>query len=90
MKVLTRISTLETGKVKGSLAVDNTFWYEFLMCILQYIFIFSHNSTRNSMQSCGRMRVSDKAVLERLCSGSSGDIRSAVNSLQFFSLPGQE
>ncbi|XP_044051212.1 cell cycle checkpoint protein RAD17 isoform X2 [Siniperca chuatsi] len=51
MKVLTRISSLETGK------------------------------------SCGRMFTPDQAVLETLCSGSSGDIRSAINSLQFSSLP---
>ncbi|XP_039660108.1 cell cycle checkpoint protein RAD17 isoform X5 [Perca fluviatilis] len=38
-------------------------------------------------QSCGRMCVPDQAVLETLCSGSSGDIRSAINSLQFSSLP---
>ncbi|KAM3850280.1 cell cycle checkpoint protein RAD17-like, partial [Diretmus argenteus] len=37
--------------------------------------------------SGGRMRVPDHAVLEMLCSGSSGDIRSAINSLQFSSLP---
>ncbi|XP_074493677.1 cell cycle checkpoint protein RAD17 isoform X1 [Sebastes fasciatus] len=37
-------------------------------------------------QSCGRMCVPDQEVLEKLCSGSSGDIRSAVNSLQFTSL----
>lgn len=51
MKVLTRISTLETEK------------------------------------SCGRMCALDQEVLETLCSGSSGDIRSAINSLQFSSLP---
>ncbi|XP_041643812.1 cell cycle checkpoint protein RAD17 isoform X2 [Cheilinus undulatus] len=38
-------------------------------------------------KSGGRMCVSDPALLESLCSGSSGDIRSAVNSLQFSSLP---
>ncbi|XP_067456184.1 cell cycle checkpoint protein RAD17 isoform X4 [Thunnus thynnus] len=38
-------------------------------------------------QSCGRICVPDQAVLEMLCSGSSGDIRSAINSLQFSSLP---
>ncbi len=40
-------------------------------------------------QSCGRMHITEQAVLETLCSGSSGDIRSAINSLQFSSLPGQ-
>ncbi|KAK1892309.1 Cell cycle checkpoint protein RAD17 [Dissostichus eleginoides] len=38
-------------------------------------------------QSGGRMCVPDQAVLEKLCSGSSGDVRSAINSLQFSSLP---
>ncbi|XP_068995420.1 cell cycle checkpoint protein RAD17 isoform X4 [Embiotoca jacksoni] len=38
-------------------------------------------------QSCGRMCVPDQALLESLCSGSSGDVRSAINSLQFSSLP---
>ncbi|KAF7649947.1 hypothetical protein LDENG_00133540 [Lucifuga dentata] len=38
-------------------------------------------------KSGGRMCTPDQAVLERLCSGSSGDIRSAINSLQFSSLP---
>ncbi|XP_034547348.1 cell cycle checkpoint protein RAD17 isoform X2 [Notolabrus celidotus] len=33
-----------------------------------------------------RRCVSDPAVLETLCSGSSGDVRSAINSLQFSSL----
>uniref|UniRef100_A0A8K9VCW6 RAD17 checkpoint clamp loader component n=1 Tax=Oncorhynchus mykiss TaxID=8022 RepID=A0A8K9VCW6_ONCMY len=36
-------------------------------------------------QSGGKMCVPDKAALELLCSGSSGDIRSAINSLQFSS-----
>lgn len=34
------------------------------------------------------MCVLDAAALESLCSGSSGDIRSALNSLQFISFPG--
>ncbi|KAM9360097.1 cell cycle checkpoint protein RAD17 isoform 2-T2 [Symphorus nematophorus] len=46
--------------------------------------------TRISMleagKSGGRTCVPDPAVLEMLCSGSSGDIRSAINSLQFSSL----
>ncbi|KAM6954505.1 cell cycle checkpoint protein RAD17, partial [Aplochiton taeniatus] len=37
-------------------------------------------------KSGGRMTVPDKAALDLLCSGSSGDIRSAINSLQFCSL----
>lgn len=40
-------------------------------------------------QSCGRTCVVDAEALESLCSGSSGDIRSAVNSLQFLSFPGE-
>lgn len=28
MKVLTRISSLEAGKVRGSFVVDDTFWYK--------------------------------------------------------------
>uniref|UniRef100_A0AAQ5YXJ4 AAA+ ATPase domain-containing protein n=1 Tax=Amphiprion ocellaris TaxID=80972 RepID=A0AAQ5YXJ4_AMPOC len=43
-------------------------------------------STLEAKKSCGRMRVPDQALLEALCSGSSGDIRSAINSLQFSSL----
>lgn len=35
------------------------------------------------------MRVLDAAALESLCSGSSGDVRSAINSLQFMSFPGR-
>ncbi|XP_015235400.1 PREDICTED: cell cycle checkpoint protein RAD17 isoform X1 [Cyprinodon variegatus] len=38
-------------------------------------------------QSHQRLFVPDKAELEMLCSGSSGDIRSAINSLQFSCLP---
>uniref|UniRef100_A0A1A8HQI4 RAD17 homolog n=1 Tax=Nothobranchius kuhntae TaxID=321403 RepID=A0A1A8HQI4_NOTKU len=41
-------------------------------------------------KSCERVCVPDQAQLEVLCSGSSGDIRSAVNSLQFFCLPEKE
>ena len=36
MKVLSRISTLEAGKVKGSLAVDESYWYEFLGFLTLY------------------------------------------------------
>ncbi|XDV20972.1 hypothetical protein PO909_026171 [Leuciscus waleckii] len=36
-------------------------------------------------KSSGRISVPDKAALDLLCSGSSGDIRSAINSLQFSS-----
>ncbi|KAJ7993760.1 hypothetical protein DPEC_G00258030 [Dallia pectoralis] len=40
-------------------------------------------------KSGGKMCVPDKAALELLCSGSSGDVRSAINSLQFSCLTGQ-
>ncbi|KAK6305980.1 hypothetical protein J4Q44_G00229050 [Coregonus suidteri] len=40
-------------------------------------------------KSGGKMCVPDKAALELLCSGSSGDIRSAINSLQFSCLTDQ-
>lgn len=38
-------------------------------------------------KSSGRLSVPDQTVLDRLCSGSSGDIRSAINSLQFSCIP---
>lgn len=49
--------------------------------------VLTRISTLEAKKSCGRMCVPDQAVLEMLCSGSSGDIRSAINSLQFSSLP---
>ncbi|XP_071337822.1 cell cycle checkpoint protein RAD17 isoform X2 [Trachinotus anak] len=49
--------------------------------------VLTRISTLEAGQSCGRICVPDQAVLEMLCSGSSGDIRSAINSLQFSSLP---
>ncbi|XP_040051018.2 cell cycle checkpoint protein RAD17 [Gasterosteus aculeatus] len=49
--------------------------------------VLSRISAAEAGKSCGRMCVTDPAVLETLCSGSSGDIRSAINSLQFSSLP---
>ncbi|XP_070689825.1 cell cycle checkpoint protein RAD17 [Pempheris klunzingeri] len=48
--------------------------------------VLTRISAQEAGKSCGRMWVPDQAVLETLCSGSSGDIRSAVNSLQFSSL----
>nr|XP_046207402.1 cell cycle checkpoint protein RAD17 isoform X2 [Oncorhynchus gorbuscha] len=42
-----------------------------------------------AVKSGGKMSVPDKAALELLCSGSSGDIRSAINSLQFSCLTDQ-
>lgn len=38
-------------------------------------------------KSSGRLSVPDQTVLDRLCSGSSGDIRSAINALQFSCIP---
>ncbi|XP_042344307.1 cell cycle checkpoint protein RAD17 isoform X2 [Plectropomus leopardus] len=49
--------------------------------------VLTRISTLEAGKSCGRMCVPDQAMLEMLCSGSSGDIRSAINSLQFSSLP---
>ncbi|KAI4821047.1 hypothetical protein KUCAC02_028999 [Chaenocephalus aceratus] len=49
--------------------------------------VLSRISTLEAGKSGGRMCVPDQAVLEKLCSGSSGDVRSAINSLQFSSLP---
>lgn len=43
-------------------------------------------STLEAGKSRGRMNGPDLSMLEKLCSGSSGDIRSAINSLQFSSL----
>lgn len=48
--------------------------------------VLSRISTLEAGKSCGMTRISDQALLETLCSGSSGDIRSAVNSLQFSTL----
>uniref|UniRef100_A0A665VUM4 AAA+ ATPase domain-containing protein n=1 Tax=Echeneis naucrates TaxID=173247 RepID=A0A665VUM4_ECHNA len=48
--------------------------------------ILTRISHLEARKSCGRICVPDQ-VLETLCSGSSGDIRSAINSLQFSSLP---
>lgn len=48
--------------------------------------VLSSISTLEAGKSGGRMLVPDQAALESLCSGSSGDIRSAINSLQFSSL----
>ncbi|XP_056233062.1 cell cycle checkpoint protein RAD17 isoform X1 [Seriola aureovittata] len=49
--------------------------------------VLNRISALEAGKSCGRICVPDQAVLETLCSGSSGDIRSAINSLQFSSLP---
>ncbi|MBN3324151.1 RAD17 protein, partial [Atractosteus spatula] len=48
--------------------------------------VLSRIVSQEASRSGGKIRVPDKACLELLCSGSSGDIRSAINSLQFSSL----
>lgn len=77
MKVLTKISALEAGKVSKIVNADDTFDFHVKPAI-----------NISSKQSCGKMCVLDMAALESLCLGSSGDIRSALNSLQFMSFPG--
>ncbi|XP_029999078.1 cell cycle checkpoint protein RAD17 isoform X1 [Sphaeramia orbicularis] len=49
--------------------------------------VLTRISALEAAKSCGRMCVPDQALLESLGSGSSGDIRSAINSLQFSSHP---
>ncbi|XP_026167411.1 cell cycle checkpoint protein RAD17 isoform X2 [Mastacembelus armatus] len=49
--------------------------------------ILTRISSLEGRKTCGKMGTPDQAVLEKLCSGSSGDIRSAINSLQFSTLP---
>uniref|UniRef100_H3CZ30 RAD17 checkpoint clamp loader component n=1 Tax=Tetraodon nigroviridis TaxID=99883 RepID=H3CZ30_TETNG len=49
--------------------------------------VLTRISTVEAGKSCGKMRVLDAAALESLCSGCSGDVRSAINSLQFMSFP---
>ncbi|KAM9810523.1 LOW QUALITY PROTEIN: cell cycle checkpoint protein RAD17 [Neosynchiropus ocellatus] len=45
--------------------------------------IYSLESGRGT----GKMNALDQTVLEKVCSGSAGDIRNAINNLQFSSLP---
>ncbi|XP_056142780.1 cell cycle checkpoint protein RAD17 isoform X2 [Lampris incognitus] len=45
--------------------------------------ILTRIATLEAGKSKGRICVPEKAALEQLCSGSSGDIRSAINSMQF-------
>ncbi|KAI5618533.1 cell cycle checkpoint protein RAD17 [Silurus asotus] len=52
--------------------------------------VLSRIATLEASKSAGRNSVPDKATLEQLCSGSSGDVRSAINSLQFFSYTGAD
>ncbi|KAJ0019665.1 hypothetical protein NQD34_007234, partial [Periophthalmus magnuspinnatus] len=49
--------------------------------------VLSRVSAVEVEKSCGRLTSPDQALLERLCTGSSGDIRSAINSLQFSCIP---
>ncbi|XP_028990751.1 cell cycle checkpoint protein RAD17 isoform X2 [Betta splendens] len=49
--------------------------------------VLTRISSQEAGKSCGRMCLPDQAMLEALCTGSSGDIRSAINSLQFSSFP---
>lgn len=86
MKVLSRISAAEAGKVSGIVPTSLHIFGNYLFFVRRDF--CSAYFLHNSEQSCGRMCVTDPAVLETLCSGSSGDIRSAINSLQFSSLPG--
>lgn len=48
--------------------------------------VLSRIAAQETSRSGGKVFVPDKDSLDRLCSGSSGDIRSAINSLQFSSL----
>lgn len=49
--------------------------------------VLSRISALEVERSGGRLSAPDHPLLERLCSGSSGDIRSAINSLQFSCIP---
>ncbi|MBN3311178.1 RAD17 protein, partial [Amia calva] len=51
--------------------------------------VLSRLASQEASRSGGKVCIPDKASLELLCSGSSGDIRSAINSLQFSSLTDQ-
>ncbi|XP_041094175.1 cell cycle checkpoint protein RAD17 isoform X1 [Polyodon spathula] len=48
--------------------------------------VLSRIAAQETSRSGGKVSVPDKDSLDQLCSGSSGDIRSAINSLQFSSL----
>uniref|UniRef100_A0A8B9GPB1 RAD17 checkpoint clamp loader component n=1 Tax=Astyanax mexicanus TaxID=7994 RepID=A0A8B9GPB1_ASTMX len=50
--------------------------------------VLSRIASIEASKNAGRISVPDKTVLDQLCSGSSGDIRSAINSLQFSSFTG--
>ncbi|XP_076855108.1 cell cycle checkpoint protein RAD17 [Brachyhypopomus gauderio] len=47
--------------------------------------VLTRIASTEASKSAGRVSAPEKAVLEQLCAGSSGDIRSAINSLQFSS-----
>ncbi|XP_053557429.1 cell cycle checkpoint protein RAD17 isoform X2 [Bombina bombina] len=48
--------------------------------------VLTRIATSEASMSGGKCTIPDKPTLELLCSGSSGDIRSAINSLQFSAL----
>ncbi|XP_055487216.1 cell cycle checkpoint protein RAD17 isoform X1 [Leucoraja erinacea] len=50
--------------------------------------VLSRISAQEASKNAGKSIVPDKSVLEMLCTGSAGDIRSAINSLQFTSVKG--
>ncbi|XP_069792689.1 cell cycle checkpoint protein RAD17 [Narcine bancroftii] len=50
--------------------------------------VLSRISALEASKNAGKSVVPDKNVLEMLCTGSAGDIRSAINSLQFISAKG--
>ncbi|XP_051981757.1 cell cycle checkpoint protein RAD17-like isoform X2 [Xyrauchen texanus] len=52
--------------------------------------VLSRIVTIEARKNSGRISLPDKAALELVCSGSSGDIRSAINSLQFSSFTGSD
>ncbi|XP_069483640.1 cell cycle checkpoint protein RAD17 isoform X3 [Ambystoma mexicanum] len=50
--------------------------------------VLNRIATIEASMSKGRIAIPDKAFMDLLCTGSSGDIRSAINSLQFSSFKG--
>uniref|UniRef100_A0A673GQQ4 Cell cycle checkpoint protein RAD17-like n=1 Tax=Sinocyclocheilus rhinocerous TaxID=307959 RepID=A0A673GQQ4_9TELE len=52
--------------------------------------VLSRIVTIEAGKSSGRISVPDKGALDLLCSGSSGDIRCAINNLQFSSFTGEK
>ena len=84
-KILLRIATLEAAKV-GKMYTLNAY---VIVCVcVNVVHVKTFVSVSVNAQSGGRFCVPDRETLDSLCSGSSGDVRSAINSLQFSSLPG--